>query len=72
MNACLFLGKRSVVELDAVAVKEALSYMRGLIRLARVLGVSGDVDPSKKDMASGAVPELGILDFEPKRCHRRA
>lgn len=69
MNVSLVLGKRAVVKLDIVAIKEFVANVRGLIGLAGELGVGGDVEASKHNLSTVAVAELAVFDSQSKCGH---
>jgi hypothetical protein len=65
----IFFGEGPAVELDIVAVEEAVGDVRGLVGFAGVLGVAGDVDASKDYLSPMAVSKLAVFDLETERRH---
>lgn len=62
MHVGISQRERPPDEADVVAVKETLEYMREHVRFRGHLGVGGDIDATKGDLAIVLVAKVGAVN----------
>jgi len=58
----IFPRKGSGMEVHVVSIEEVFKNMRRLIRIAWELGVSSNVDSTKRDLSPMGVAEVAVLN----------
>jgi hypothetical protein len=69
MDVGVFLREGPGMEVHVVSIEEVFRNMRRLIWIAWKLGVSSNVNSTKRDLSSMGVAEVAVLDCESQGRH---